>query len=45
VPRPLDEVFAFFFDARNLEILTPAWLKFKILTRGPITVAPGTHIG
>jgi ligand-binding SRPBCC domain-containing protein len=44
VPRPLDEVFAFFSDARNLEILTPAWLNFKILTPGPITVATGTHI-
>jgi len=44
VPRPLDEIFAFFSDARNLETLTPAWLKFKILTPGPITVATGTHI-
>jgi ligand-binding SRPBCC domain-containing protein len=44
VPRPLDEVFAFFSDARNLEILTPDWLKFKILTPGPIAIAPGTHI-
>jgi hypothetical protein len=44
VPRPLDEVFAFFSDAKNLEILTPAWLKFKILTPGPIAIAPGTHI-
>jgi ligand-binding SRPBCC domain-containing protein len=44
VPRPLDEVFRFFSDASNLELLTPAWLKFKILTPPPIAVASGTHI-
>jgi ligand-binding SRPBCC domain-containing protein len=44
VPRPLDEIFAFFSNPSNLEILTPAWLKFKILTPGPVTIATGTHI-
>ena len=44
MPRPLDEVFRFFSDASNLELLTPAWLKFKILTPPPIAVASGTHI-
>ena len=44
VPRPLEEVFAFFSDASNLELLTPSWLKFKILTQTPITVARGTHL-
>jgi ligand-binding SRPBCC domain-containing protein len=44
VPRPLDQVFEFFSDARNLEILTPAWLKFKILTPTPIQIAVGAHI-
>ena len=42
VPRPLDEVFQFFSDARNLEIITPAWLNFQILTPGPIEIAPGS---
>ena len=31
VPRPRDEVFAFFAEARNLEMLTPAFLNFRIL--------------
>jgi ligand-binding SRPBCC domain-containing protein len=31
VPRPLDEVFAFFANAANLEALTPPWLHFHIL--------------
>ncbi|MBV9769413.1 MAG: SRPBCC family protein [Bryobacterales bacterium] len=44
VPRPLDDVFAFFSDARNLEILTPDWLKFKIVTPEPIAVSRGAHI-
>jgi ligand-binding SRPBCC domain-containing protein len=44
VPRPLDEVFAFFGDARNLERLTPAFLNFKILTPQPIEMRPGTLI-
>jgi ligand-binding SRPBCC domain-containing protein len=44
VPRPLDEVFAFFCDARNLEDLTPPWLGFRILTPGPISIAAGTEI-
>jgi ligand-binding SRPBCC domain-containing protein len=31
VPRSLDEVFAFFANAANLEALTPPWLHFTIL--------------
>jgi hypothetical protein len=44
IPRPLDEVFAFFGDARNLEELTPPWLGFQTLTPGPIEMAVGTKI-
>ena len=32
IPRPLDEVFPFFSDPRNLQILTPDFLNFRILT-------------
>ena len=42
VPRPLEEVFEFFSNARNLQVITPAWLNFQILTPGPIRIAPGT---
>ena len=32
VSQSINEVFAFFSDATNLEILTPHWLHFKILS-------------
>lgn len=44
IPRPLDEVFAFFADAKNLEKLTPSWLGFRILTPGSISIDAGTEI-
>ena len=44
VPRPLDEVFAFFADAHNLEALTPPYLNFQILTPAPIEMHAGTLI-
>ena len=44
IDRPLEEVFAFFADARNLAVLTPGWLKFEIRTKGPIQMAPGARI-
>ena len=44
LPRPIDEVFEFFADAGNLELLTPKWLKFRILTPLPIAMYPGRLI-
>ena len=44
VPSPIEEVFAFFSDAHNLETLTPELLRFQILTPAPIDMAPGTLI-
>ena len=44
LPVPLEEVFSFFAEARNLEKLTPRWLRFEVLTEGPITMAAGTLI-
>lgn len=44
LPRPIHEVFDFFSDAGNLEILTPPWLKFQILTPRPIEMRVGALI-
>lgn len=44
VPTPLDEAFAFFADAFNLERITPPWLAFHVVTPGAIDVHAGTTI-
>jgi ligand-binding SRPBCC domain-containing protein len=44
VAAPLREVFAFFSRARNLERITPPWLRFEVLTPEPIEMAPGAVI-
>lgn len=44
MPRPLEKVFGFFSDAGNLELLTPPWLRFQILTPRPIEMHPGRLI-
>ena len=42
--RSLSEVFSFFADPVNLEILTPPWLHFHIVTPRPIEMRAGTLI-
>ena len=44
LPAPLDTVWPFFSDARNLERLTPPFLRFEVLTPDPIEMAAGTLI-
>jgi ligand-binding SRPBCC domain-containing protein len=44
IPRPIDEVFAFFSRAENLQDITPRWLNFRILSLSTPEVERGTLI-
>jgi len=44
VAIPIEDAFAFFADAYNLEALTPPWLRFRILTPRPIPMERGATI-
>jgi ligand-binding SRPBCC domain-containing protein len=44
VAQPLTQVFDFFSKARNLELLTPPWLRFEVLTPEPVAMDVGTLI-
>ena len=44
LPGTPEQVFPFFSDAFNLEQITPPWLRFSVLTPGPIDVGEGTLI-
>jgi ligand-binding SRPBCC domain-containing protein len=42
VELPVDQAFAFYGDAANLEPLTPPWLHFEVITPRPLTLQQGT---
>ena len=44
LPQPRDRVFEFFADPRNLEQLTPAWLRFEVLNPESIRMGAGASI-
>ncbi len=44
IDQPVETVFAFFSSAQNLQVLTPKWLNFEILTPLPIEMHVGTII-
>ena len=44
VPLPVDEVFSFFEDARNLGRITPPWLNFRIADPDGIRMQAGAEI-
>lgn len=44
IPASLETVSAFFADAGNLDVLTPPWLRFRILTPLPIEMRADARI-
>lgn len=44
VPASVEDTFAFFADASNLERLTPPWLRFAVLTPMPAVMREGLEI-
>jgi ligand-binding SRPBCC domain-containing protein len=44
IGRPPGEVFPFFVNPRGLEAITPAWLRFRVVTPAPIDMGPDALI-
>jgi ligand-binding SRPBCC domain-containing protein len=44
LPKPREEIFAFFSDALNLDLITPPWLHFQTITPRAIGMQSGAII-
>ncbi len=44
IPGSVDQAFAFFREAKNLEVLTPDFLHFRILGQSTVEIEEGTKI-
>lgn len=44
LPQPREQVFEFFSNAANLQLITPAWLRFDITSPKPMDMKVGTLI-
>lgn len=44
VPRPVEDVFGFFAEAANLELITPPWLGFRLVGSDPVVMRRDTLI-
>jgi len=44
IERPRSEVFAFFSTPRNLEAITPPWLRFRMLDQSTNEIGEGTEL-
>ena len=44
IPLPIDKIFSFFKEPKNIEKITPGYLHFKVLNQSPGEVREGTKI-
>lgn len=44
LPQKLEQIFSYFSSAKNLEHITPAFLRFKVATSEEISMSSGTII-
>ena len=44
VPLPRESVFGFFSEPRNLEAITPPWLRFRIVDQSTPRIEQGTEL-
>jgi len=44
LPGTPEEIFPFFSDAGNLQVITPPWMNFRVVTPTPIEMKVGTLI-